>query len=103
MTATLPYLEVPAPDYLSVVDDSTQLVDVRGPDEVARGTLPGFRNIPLDQLQERVGELDANRRVVLLCHSGNRSGAAARFLATQGFDDLVNLSGGMLAVSAPAG
>lgn len=100
MSAALSYREVPAADYRSVVDGSTQLIDVRGPDEVAGGTLPGFVNIPLDQLEARVGELDANRRVVLLCRSGNRSGAAARFLATQGFDDLVNLSGGMLAVGS---
>jgi rhodanese-related sulfurtransferase len=100
MSDQLPYREVPAPDYRSVVDDSTQLIDVRQPEEVAGGTLPGFVNIPLGELQQRVGELDASRRVVLLCRSGNRSGTAANFLATQGFGDLVNLTGGMLAVNA---
>jgi rhodanese-related sulfurtransferase len=100
MTDHVPYREVPASDYGSVVDETTQLVDVRQPEEVAGGTLPGFVNIPLDQLQQRVGELDADRRVVLLCRSGNRSGTAAKFLAAQGFGDLVNLTGGMLAVDA---
>lgn len=103
MSSELPYREVAAPDYRSVVDATTQLVDVRQPGEVAGGTLPGFANIPLGELERRIGELDANRRVVLLCRSGNRSGAAARFLASQGFEDLVNLSGGMLAVSTVAG
>ncbi len=96
----LPYEEVPAPDHHTVVDDTTQLVDVRQPAEVADGTLPGAANIPLDQLEQRIGELDPSRRVVLLCRSGNRSGAAAAFLVTAGFTDVVNLTGGMLAVDA---
>jgi len=97
------YRDVPVTDHLSVVDDTTQLVDVRQPAEVATGTLPGFVNIPLDELPARVGELDTTRRVVLLCRSGNRSANAARFLAQQGFTDLVNLAGGMLAVQNQQG
>lgn len=103
MSDARPYREVPTPDYESVVDESTQLVDVRQPDEVAGGTLPGFVNIPLDQLQQRVDELDPARRVVLLCRSGNRSGSAAQFLTLSGFDDVVNLSGGMLAMGPGRG
>ncbi len=91
------HTEVDVRDYRSVVDAGTQFVDVRTPDEVAGGTLPGAENIPLDDLANRLGELDPVRRVVLLCRSGNRSGAAARFLVTQGFTDVVNLTGGMLA------
>ncbi len=85
----------PASDYGSVVDVATQFVDVREPDEVAAGTLPGTINIPLGELPARLGELDAHRRVVLLCGSGARSGKAAELLAREGFSDVVNLSGGM--------
>lgn len=93
------YRNHPVSDYASVVDAETQLVDVRNPNEVAAGTLAGAVNIPLDQLPARVVELDAKRRVVLLCRSGNRSGQAAAYLSGVGFTDVVNLDGGMLAYS----
>jgi rhodanese-related sulfurtransferase len=89
--------EHPVADHTSLIDADTQLIDVREPGEVAGGSLPGFVNIPLGQLPSRVGELDPRRRVLLLCRSGNRSGQAAYWLAAQGFDDVVNLEGGMLA------
>ena len=88
----------PVNDYASVVVDDTQFIDVREPDEVAAGTLPGTVNIPLGTIPDRVGELDPNRRVVLLCRSGGRSTQAANFLTAQGFGDVINLEGGMLAV-----
>ena len=86
----------PVVDYESVIE-SAQFVDVREPDEVARGTLPGTTNIPLGQLPERLGELDTGRRVVVLCRSGGRSTQAAEILTEAGFADVVNLEGGMLA------
>ena len=87
----------PANDYASIVTDDTQFIDVREPNEVAAGTLPGTVNIPLGELGERVGELDPGKRVVLLCRSGGRSTAAAEALTAAGFADVVNLAGGMLA------
>ncbi len=89
----------PAADYPSAVIDGAQLVDVREPDEVAAGTLPGAINIPLGELDGRLGELDPSRRVVLLCRSGNRSTTAAETLTAHDFGDVVNLAGGMLAVN----
>lgn len=89
--------EHPVADYASILGDDGQLIDVREPNEVAGGTLPGAVNIPLGDLPARAGELDASRRVVLLCRSGGRSGQAAEFLAASGFGDVVNLTGGMLA------
>lgn len=91
------YRSHPVTDYASVIDDETQLIDVRQPDEVASGTLTGAVNIPLDQLAARVDELEADKRTVLLCRSGSRSGQAAEFLTRTGFVDVVNLDGGMLA------
>ena len=89
----------PVNDYQSVVTPGVTLIDVREPDEVAAGTLPGAVNIPLGDLPSRVGELDRNQRVVLLCRSGGRSTAAAELLTAAGFGDVVNLAGGMLAVN----
>ena len=89
----------PVNDYVAAVGADGQLIDVREPDEVAAGTLPGAVNIPLGDLPARVGELDRDRRVVLLCRSGARSTQAARFLTASGFTDVVNLAGGMLAAA----
>jgi rhodanese-related sulfurtransferase len=91
----------PVNDYASVVDDTTQFIDVREPNEVAQGTIAGAVNIPLAQVPDRLDELDRQRRVVLLCRSGNRSGQAAEFLTGAGFTDVVNLAGGMLAFDGP--
>jgi len=48
-------------------------------------------------LPERVGELDPERRIVVLCKSGGRSTMACEALVKAGFADVVNLEGGMLA------
>lgn len=91
------FREVPIADYSSIVDAETQLVDVRQPHEVAAGTLDGAINIPLDHLVERLTELDPTRTTIVFCRSAARSAQAAQFLADSGFDDVVNLAGGMLA------
>jgi rhodanese-related sulfurtransferase len=93
----MPVTEHPVNDYATVVDATTQFIDVREPDEVAQGTLPGAVNIPLADIPARAADLDRSRRVVLLCRSGNRSGQAAAYLLGVGFADVVNLVGGMLA------
>ena len=93
------YREHPVADYRRAVGTDGQLIDVREPHEVAEGTLPGARNIPLAQLPHRLAEIDRHRPVVVLCRSGNRSAQAAGWLANQGFD-VTNLAGGMMSVPA---
>lgn len=92
------YQDHPSVDHAAVIVGDAQLVDVREPHEVTRGTLPGALNIPLGELPARLDELDTDRRVVLVCRSGARSATAAEYLTAQGFVDVVNLTGGMLAV-----
>ncbi|MEM7271467.1 MAG: rhodanese-like domain-containing protein [Actinomycetota bacterium] len=87
----------PVTDFQAVIEAGTQFVDVREPDEVAAGTLPGTTNIPLSDLPDRIAELDRSQRVVVLCRSGGRSTKAAEFLVASGFSDVINLEGGMLA------
>lgn len=87
----------PVRQYRAVIGDRTQLVDVREPHEVAEGTLPDARNIPLAALPARIGELDPGRPVALVCRSGGRSTAACELLTGAGFHDVINLAGGMLA------
>ena len=72
-----------------------QLVDVRDEDEWRAGHIEGAVNIPEDDLAGRVGELERDRSVVTVCRAGTRSGRAAEWLRTQGFD-ADSLDGGML-------
>ena len=74
-----------------------QFLDVREPSEFKNGHVKGFRNVPLGQLKGHLGELDRSQPVVVMCHSGARSMQAARLLAKQGFADIRNVRGGMMA------
>lgn len=91
------YRNHPVHDFAAVTADGAQLIDVREPDEVAAGSLPGALNIPLGDLGSRLGELDPSIRTVVLCRSGGRSAQAASLLVEAGFADVVNLDGGLLA------
>ena len=59
----------------------------------------GAKLIPLSQLPERVGELEPDAEIVLVCRTGNRSRRAAEALARAGFQSVWNLAGGMAAWS----
>lgn len=76
--------------------DDIFVLDVREPHEYMAGNIGGHL-IPLDDLPRRVGELDPNRETVVHCRSGVRSGKAVEFLRAQGFSDVKNLVGGILA------
>jgi adenylyltransferase/sulfurtransferase len=72
-----------------------ELIDVREPYEHAIARIPRARLIPMRSLAASVGSLDPRREVVLLCHHGMRSAAAADFLHEQGFQRVWNLTGGI--------
>ena len=74
-------------------DGSATLLDVRTEGEYQRGHLTGFRNIPLDDLRERLDELDQNKPVYVNCQTGLRSYLACRLLTQYGFT-CAHLSGG---------
>ena len=74
-------------------DGSVLLLDTRTRGEYARGHADGFFNLPLDELRERLSELDRGRKVYVMCQSGLRSYLACRILAQNGFD-CFNFAGG---------
>ena len=74
-------------------DGSVTLLDTRTAGEYARGHFDGFINIPVDELRERIGELEAGKPIYVNCQSGLRSYIACRILAGHGFD-CYNFSGG---------
>lgn len=77
---------------------SHTLLDVRTVEEYRMGHLPGAINIPLDQLGRRVKELPANKPVVVVCATGNRSVSGSRAVAAAGkYPKVYNLKGGTMA------
>ena len=74
-------------------DGSITLLDARTPMEYSRGHAEGFINIPVDELRERMNELDKDKPVYVICQSGLRSYIASRILMGNGFD-AYNFAGG---------
>lgn len=73
--------------------DNVTLLDVRTKAEYSRGHMEGFKNIPVDELREKLEEIEKDRPVYVICQSGLRSYIAARILAGNGYD-VYNFSGG---------
>lgn len=73
------------------------LVDVRNPDEVARGFIHGAKLIPLHLIPVNVDALQGDQALVFYCHSGMRSAQACAFMANKGRANIFNLQGGILA------
>lgn len=98
---------VPAPVSAAAVElrrargEDFLLLDVRDPDEFERARIAGSTLIPLSELEERIGEIDAyeDRPVVVHCHHGPRSLRACRILMDAGFTHVENLNGGIEAWS----
>jgi len=74
------------------------LLDVREGWELGIVSVPGIVHIPMNEVPDRLGELDRSVETVVLCRSGRRSLEVARLLQQQGFR-AANLSGGILAWS----
>lgn len=75
-------------------DLTWRILDVRRHDEVSQGMLPEAKHIPLDELRDRILELDPATPWVVYCRSGQRSYIASRILKGHGFEQVFNLSGG---------
>jgi len=76
-----------------LAEGDEELIDVRAPEEHAEGSIPGSRNIPLDELRDRLAELPLERPLVVYCQVGLRGYVAARILEQHGYA-VHNLSGG---------
>ena len=76
-------------------DNNKQFIDVRTPGEFNHNKIKGFKNIPLNELKDKLGSLDKDRPVVLICQSGMRSSNAGRLLKKHGFKEIINVKGGM--------
>ena len=79
--------------------DDFVLLDVREPDEIATASIPGAMLIPMGDVPGRLGELPKDKPIYVLCRSGARSGRVTEFLTQNGFGDVANVAGGILAWS----
>ncbi len=91
--------EIPASELLAGIDANAAplILDVRTPEEFARGHVPGARNISIDELSQRVGEIADHRaeEVVVYCERGPRAERASALLAETGFTSVRLLEGHM--------
>lgn len=76
--------------------DDFLLLDIRSAGELVQGMLPDAEHIPMHAIPLRVNELPKDKDVILYCHSGARSYHACAYLAQQGYENVINLRGGIL-------
>ena len=74
-------------------DGSVTLLDTRTVGEYSSGHIEGFVNIPVDELRERIGEIEAGKPIYVICQSGLRSYIACRILEANGHE-AYNFAGG---------
>ncbi|MEI6270633.1 MAG: rhodanese-like domain-containing protein, partial [Methylococcaceae bacterium] len=71
------------------------LLDVREPHEFQFAHIAGSVLIPLNQIPNRLGELEPQQEIVVICHHGMRSLQAANYLVQSGYKNIANLTGGI--------
>ena len=83
----------------SYIDENRKirLLDVRSVEEMATGMLPNSEKLPLHTLPLRLNEIGREDMCVLYCRSGARSAQGVGFLMAQGFEQVYNLRGGVIA------
>jgi rhodanese-related sulfurtransferase len=79
------------------VDNGALLVDVREQNEFDELRIPGSVLVPLSEFQARYEELPKDKEIVMQCRSGARSGRSTEFLLANGYTNVVNMTGGILA------
>lgn len=73
------------------------IVDLREPGLYQAGHIPGAKNIPFEEFKDRMSEISANARIVLVCHNGPMGDISGQLLGERGYSDVSNVKGGMAA------
>ncbi len=94
--------QLPPMDAVRLMDENTLVLDVREGNEYTTGHINHAVQIPMSKLKERIGELEKhkNKQVLAYCRSGSRSNYACKLLKKSGFENVHNLSGGVMAWSS---
>ena len=80
-------------------DDNAFILDVRTPEEVEEGYIPGATNIDIylgQEFVDKIEKLDKSKNFYVYCRSGNRSGQACAIMNSIGFENAYNLEGGFM-------
>ncbi|MCU7494490.1 MAG: MBL fold metallo-hydrolase [Ignavibacteria bacterium] len=96
-SSTEPFMQLSVGDLAGMIEkgEDLLLLDVREPFELlAFGMLPGVKNIPTGEITGRINEIPKDKKVVVICQSGNRSYEVSHYLSKKGFSNIFNLQGG---------
>ena len=77
-------------------DNGLYLLDIRSDAEVVHGMLPRSSHLPMQLIPVRMSDFPKDKAVILYCRSGARSYHACIYLMQQGFDNVINLKGGII-------
>jgi len=83
--------------YLADTDNPPLLLDVREPSEYEICRIQGSQLVPMRQIPAHIEDLDNTRETVVICHHGVRSYQVALYLERYGFENVINLMGGVAA------
>jgi rhodanese-related sulfurtransferase len=88
-------IDCSALDKIRQSEQAVTVLDVREPWEYAICAIPGSINVPLSTLPQNLNRLPADGPLVVLCHHGMRSMQAVAWLRQNGFENAINLQGGI--------
>ena len=77
-------------------NEDFMLLDVRNIQEVLFSKINGSIHIPMNEIMNRINELDSNKEIIIQCKSGKRSAKVCEYLITQNFNNVKNLKGGII-------
>ena len=90
-------IEVSELAQLKEKNNVVRVIDIRQPAELNSGIIPGAEALPMHTIPLRLSELKREETLIMVCRSGARSAQACMFLQQQGYDNVFNLRGGMMA------
>jgi len=77
--------------------EDVYVLDVREQYEYDEKHIPNVTLLPMSEIQDRLAEIPTDKEVIITCRSGNRSGQVTQFLEQNGFDNVHNMQGGIVA------
>jgi rhodanese-related sulfurtransferase len=90
------YRNISSDEAKKLIDNKEVVVlDVRTPEEYQDGHIPNALLVPLQELENKLNDLDKNEPYLLVCRSGNRSTQASEILTSDSFTNIYNMTGGM--------
>lgn len=90
------YKDISPDEAKELIDNKEVIVlDVRTPEEFQEGHIPNATLLPLQELEQRLKELDKDESYLVVCRSGNRSAQASDILMNNGFTSIYNMTSGM--------